>query len=891
MIGQTNDSGSWKSRLPRRRTVFKVLSIGFVVVLAAIALLGLYVYKQSVGKFEIRRLSLPTRIFADFTPLKTGMNMSEDQVVEHLQRLGYRLQPQGIAVSGDYAVGKTQIDIFTREFTHPTGSYVAQPVRISFQGASITAVSSSRGGAALDNVALEPELLTSVLSDQLENRRPASLEQIPKHLQDAVIATEDVRFWHHPGVDPIGVFRAVFRNMRAGGVSEGASTLTQQLVKNYYLTSERTYKRKIVEAFMAVVLDAKYSKREILEAYLNDIYLGRNRSISIIGVGEASRFYFGKPVSEISVAEAATLAGMVRSPNNNSPFANPARSLTRRNTVLKLMLDQKKIDEATYQQAIATPLPSKPTRERSGLGSIPFYVDRVLQEMATDYGIKDVKGRGLAIYTAIDLGAQDTAARTLESGLQSLEKGNRRLRNAKSPLQGVIIHVDVASGEIRALVGGRNYDFSQFNRALNAKRQVGSLFKPFVYLTAFEPSLSNQNVTPATLVSDSRFVLKRKFADDWSPRNYEDSYHGTVTVQEALEHSMNSATVRVGLASGIDPIIKTAHTLGVQTEIDGKNPSVLLGAVGIPPIEMADAYTTIARVGSRLPLRTIRFVTDDRGKQVSTDAVQPVQVFPARDAYVLANVMKGVVDRGTAASIRSLGFKLTAAGKTGTTNDTRDAWFIGFTPKVLTLTWLGFDDNDVVGLSGGQAAVPIWTRYMQAVTAGQTDADFAQPAGIAMVEMDETSGGVAVAQCPRKALVTAAFKEGTQPSNPCPIHSPQAAPLGVDQFGNPIALGTVMTTTDAAIAPPPPIENAPESTLTGGGIFRSDTQPPPPIPPMTTTTTPSPLREPPAPAQRPVQRERPPASDTPPPTDTGSPQTNPSQPAPSTNTSTPPTST
>lgn len=872
--------------LPKRRTVFKVLSISVIVVVAAIAMLALYVYRQSVGKFEIRRLSLPTRIFADYTPIKPALPISPDEMLERLQRLGYRQQPKGVAQAGDYAAGKGQIDIFTRSFSHPSGSYPAQPVRITFRGPAVESVVSLREAHAIDNAALEPELLTSILSDQLENRRPVSLDQIPKQLQDAVIATEDVRYWHHPGVDPIGMSRAVFRNLRAGGVSEGASTLTQQLVKNYYLTSERTFKRKIVEAFMAVVLDAKYSKREILEAYLNDIYLGRNRSISIIGVGEASRFYFGKPVSEISIAEAATLAGMIRSPNNNSPFSNPDRSLTRRNTVLKLMLDQKKIDQAAYDQALVTPLPKKPTRERSGLSSIPFYVDRVLQEMATEYGIKDVKGRGLAIYTAIDLGAQDTASRTLESGISALEKNNRRLRNAKAPLQGVIIHVDVPTGEIRALVGGRNYDLSQFNRALNSKRQVGSLFKPFVYLTAFEPSLSNQNVTPATLVSDTRFELKRKSAATWAPRNYEDRYHGTVTVQEALEQSMNSATVRVGLAAGIDAIIKTAHTLGVQAELDGKNPSILLGATGIPPIEMADAYSTIARVGSRLPLRTIRFVTDDRGKVVSAgDAVQPVQVFPARDAFVLVNVMKGVVERGTAASARSLGFKLTAAGKTGTTNDARDAWFLGFTPNTLALTWLGFDDNSIVGLSGGQAAVPIWTRYMQAVTAGQPDADFAQPAGVVMVPIDETSGGLATPQCPRNSIVTDAFKEGTQPSIPCPLHSPQAAPLGVDQFGNPISLDTGVTNTDSALAPPPMIENAPspaDSTLTGG-YFRPDPAPSNELPPPDRVREPQRDRTPPPDDSQ--RDRRPPPETPPPPPDSGS------QPAPSTNTSPPPTST
>ena len=875
---------NWRSRLPARRTVFKVISISVIAICLAVAALTLYVYKQSVGRFEIRRLSLPTRIFADYTPLKPGITLAPDDLTEKLERLGYRAQPNGVAQAGDFAIGKGATDIFLRAFQHPSGNYPAQPVRVAFHGSAIASVVSLREARPLDNAALEPELLTSILSDQLENRRPVTLDQIPQVLQDAVISTEDVRFWHHPGVDPIGLFRAVFRNVKAGGVAEGGSTLTQQLVKNYYLTSERTFKRKITEAFMAVVLDAKYSKREILEAYLNDIYLGRNRSISIIGVGEASHFYFGKPVSELTVPEAALLGGMIRGPNNYSPFTNPERAMARRNTVLGLMLKNKKIDQATYEKSIAAPLPRKPFRERTGLGSIPFYVDRVLQEMARDYGIKDVKGRGLQIYTAIDLAAQDTAARTVEAGIANLEKNSRRLRKGTSPLQGVLIHVDVPTGEIRALVGGRNYDVSQFNRALNAKRQVGSLFKPFVYLTAFEPSLSNQNITPATLVSDTRFVLKRKFSADWSPRNYQDEYHGTVTVQEALEQSMNSASVRIGLAAGIDPIIKTAHTLGVQSELDGTNPSILLGAVGIPPIEMADAYSTIARMGSRMPLRTIRFVTDDRGKVVSAgDAVQPVQVFPARDAFVLLSVMKGTIDRGTAAGTRSLGFKLTAAGKTGTTNDARDAWFIGFTPQTLTVTWIGFDDNSVVGLSGGQGAVPIWTRYMQAVTAGQPSVDWTAPGGIAMVPFDEASGGLATPNCPARSIVTDGFKSGTEPTVACPLHSPQAAPpAGVDQFGNPISLDTGVTTTDANVeqAPPPMSTTPPDSTLTGG-VFNTQTAAPPPTSPVLEQ---HPLPEPRTPETRPTPEPRPapepaPAPEPEPPSD--------SSPQPSTNTSPP----
>ena len=829
----------FKLRIPKRRTVFQTISIVFVVFLIAFAALGAWVYKQSVGRFEVRRLSLPTRIFADFMPLRPDMPLQADDLLEKLSRLGYREAQGNVAQPGEYAASKAGIDIFTREFTHPSGRYEAQPIRVAFKGNVIESVTSVRDAHPIETAALEPELLTSILSEQLENRRPVTLSQVPQSLQDAVVVTEDIRFWHHPGVDPLGIFRALFTNVRARGVAQGGSTLTQQLVKNYYLTSERTMRRKIVEAFMAVILDAKYSKREILEAYLNDIYLGRNRSISIMGVGEAARYYFGKPVAEINVAESAVLAGMIRSPNNNSPFANPQRALSRRATVLGLMLQNKKIDQPTYDKAMATPLPRKPFRERSGLASIPFYVDRVLQEMARDYGIKDVKGRGLQIYTAIDLTAQDTASRTLVSGIEGLEKGSRRLRNAQSPLQGVLIHVDVPTGEIRALVGGRNYDVSQFNRALNAKRQVGSLFKPFVYLTAFEPSLTSlpNAITPATLVSDSRFVLKRRFSADWSPRNYEDAYHGTVTVQRALEQSMNSASVRIGLACGIDPILKTAHTLGIQSEIDNSNPSVILGAVGVAPIEMADAFSTIARVGSRLPLRTIRFVTDDRGKVVSAgDTVEAVQVFPARDVFILLNVMKGVINHGTAYPARSMGFRLTAAGKTGTTNDARDAWFIGFTPQTLALTWIGFDDNAIVGLSGGQGAVPIWTRYMQQATAGQKDVDWAAPAGIEMVEFDKTSGGLATPFCPPISVESDAFKSGTAPMQPCPLHMPQAPPPpAVDEFGNPIALDTT-----GLMPPPPPIITTtppPDATLTGG-VFKTDTTAtvPPPPPPQTDTT-------------------------------------------------------
>src|SRR5688572_7885325 len=327
---------NWRAWLPKRRptrrTVFRVISWSVAAIAALFLVLGIWVYRTSVGRFQIRKLRLPTRIYADITPLRPTQALQTDDLLEKLDRLGYR-EVERLAQPGEYLRGDGGVDIYTRAFTHPTGEYPAEQIRVVLSRSQIDSVVSLREARPLERAALEPELLTSVLSEQPENRSPVTLQQIPQHLQDAVIASEDSRFWRHPGVDPFGIVRAIFANVRSKGVTEGASTLTQQLVKNYFLTSERTYKRKVIEAFMAVVLDARYSKKEILEAYLNDIYLGRNRSISILGVGEASRFYFGKPVSEINLGEAATLVGMIPSPNNLSPFNNPEQAMRKRNQV------------------------------------------------------------------------------------------------------------------------------------------------------------------------------------------------------------------------------------------------------------------------------------------------------------------------------------------------------------------------------------------------------------------------------------------------------------------------------------------------------------------------------------------------------------------------------
>lgn len=849
-----------KSRRPSRQTVFRALAIGTVVVLLLLTLLGIYVYVEAVRTFEVRRVSLPTRIYTDMTPLVAGTPLSAEVLLEKLGRLGYR-ETEAISSPGTYRIVDGAYEIHLRGFRHPAEDHAPGSVRVVMGENAIESVEPIAGGGGA-SAALEPEVLTSIMGDQLENRSPVPLDSVPQHMIDAVVVSEDARFFQHPGVDPIGILRALVRNLRAGGAEEGGSTLTQQLVKNYYLTNERTVRRKVVEAFMALILDAKYSKEEILEAYLNDIYLGRNRSISILGVGQASRFYFGKPVSEASVAEAAMLAAMIPSPNNYSPFEDPARAKERRDILLEQMERRDKITAEQLAEALAEPLPEKPTREQTSLGSIPYYLDRVLQEISRDYGIDDVQGRGLNIYTAIDLGWQAAAASQLVNGLGRLEKSSSRLRRSDVPLQGAVIAVDVKSGEIRALVGGRNYEESQFNRATSARRQVGSLLKPFVTLAAFEPSLSHQNITPATLVNDSQFVLERRFAKDWSPRNYEGRYYGVVTVRQALEKSMNAAFVRLGLSVGVESIIRAAGALGIDSELES-NPALILGAVEIPPVEMAESYTTIARLGSRIPLRSIRYVTDEDGDLLSDAEIGSVQVFPARPSFLTVHLMEGIMNRGTGAGARALGFRKHAGGKTGTTNEKRDSWFIGFTPHTLALTWIGFDDNDPTGLSGSDGAVPIWARLMNEITAAQEDSEFPVPHGIVFAETDSSTGGLVTPLCPRSLMVNEAYKAGTEPRHPCPIHQ-EREPILLDAYGMPVPLGPDGRPLPGygedpydGFSDPGEFEtDLPDrpAPVLGGGNFPTQTTPPSPLP---TTTTPPIRTNPPVRLPRPLPTEEP----------------------------------
>ncbi|MBV9187731.1 MAG: PBP1A family penicillin-binding protein [Acidobacteria bacterium] len=622
----------------------------------------------------------------------------------------------------------------------------------------------------LRGIRLEPELVTSIYDNEMEDRLPVSLSAVPKVLTDAVIAVEDKNFYHHEGISIRGSLGALWADIQKKQITRGGSTLTQQLVKNFYLNPERKWSRKIPEMLMAVLLEMRYGKDEILEAYLNQIYLGQNGAVQIAGVEEASQVYFGKHVTYLSLPEAATLAGMIHSPNVLNPINHPDRAKARRDTVLKLMLDQEKITREQYEAAVASPMTT--TRFPRTSRSAPFFVDLVLKQLKETHPETQLKTEGLRVFTTLDTMMQRSAEQALDGGIADLEKRYAYLRKSASPLEGVILTIQPGTGYVKALVGGRNYSKTQFNRAIQARRQPGSLFKPFVYATAMDPARGQQAFTAATVLDDSPISIRTGNAV-WTPQNYDLRYHGQVTVREALAHSYNIPAVRAAMNAGVPNVIKTAATIGIESHL-APYPSVSLGAFEVTPLEIAYAYSAFANLGVKAEPISILAVSTAEGKLLESREVKMRRVAPASVCYVMNDVLKGVFEFGTASKARQLGFERPFAGKTGTTSSYRDAWFIGYSPRILSLVWLGFDDGHSVRLAGGDACVPIWTNNMNRVSGLIPDVDWKRPEDVIDRQIDPQSGMLATPYCPQTK--DEIFVSGTEPTSVCPLHAGSGEP-------------------------------------------------------------------------------------------------------------------
>jgi penicillin-binding protein 1B len=569
------------------------------------------------------------------------------------------------------------------------------------------------------------------------------------------------------------VLRAVWANVRKGRVVEGGSTITQQLVKSRLLTPERTFSRKLNEAFLSTAVEWRYSKDQILEAYLNEIYLGQAGGAAVRGVGAASRAYFGKEVHQLTLPEAALLAGMIRGPNSYSPNTNPDRARDRRDVVLTRLRDLGKISEADYRRARREPVKTR-TAPGSGL-TAPYFVDYVRAELERSTEVDLADQHGVRVYTTLDPVLQRIAEAAVVKGMDRLETARPRLRrqNPEERLQAALIVLDPATGQVRAMVGGRDYRVSQFNRAVLARRQPGSAFKPFVFLAALTPRQEGPRFTAASMIEDAPITVMVD-GKPWSPKNYDDRYQGPVTVRRALEGSLNTATVRLAQAVGLGTVVQTARSLGVEGDLKPV-PALALGVFETTPLDLARAYVPLANGGLAPSGGAIETVSDDGVRAIWSASRETRPVIGAPEAFLMTSLLEGVVNSGTGASARALGVPGAVAGKTGTTNDGRDAWFVGYSSNLLALVWVGFDDGTPAGLSGAEGALPIWSEFMRQALDVYPGGEFPEPPGITYAKIDATNGRKATAYCP--VVVTEVFLNGTEPP-PCEEHGGVTEQIG-----------------------------------------------------------------------------------------------------------------
>jgi penicillin-binding protein 1B len=745
------------------------------LVLVAILAAGftLYLDRRVTREFEGRRFALPARIYARPLELHAGLRIRQAIVEQELRELGYRDQREG--ETGWYERGEGILEIATRPFVFWDGLQPAQRVRVRFTAGRVTGLADAQGNP-LALARLEPLAIGGIYASGNEDRSLARLDEGPWHLVEALIAIEDRRYFAHHGFDLRGLARAA-RSLVTSERVQGGSTLTQQLVKNFFLTPERTVTRKLTEIVMAVLLELHYDKKEILETYLNEIYLGQDRDRAIHGVGLAAQFYFGKPVAELNLPEAALLVGILKGPAYYDPYRHAGRALERRNLVLTEMRALGSISAAVHASARAAPLGLRP-KAQSGTSPYPAFLQLVHRQLREDYADADLRNEGLRVFTTLDPRAQRAAESALARRLAQYDEekrfvakdaaGKERGDKERAGLEGAIVVTDSQSGEVQALVGGREPRYRGYNRALDATRPVGSLLKPAIYLTALsEPA----RYTLATPIDDGPFIWKSQGAKDWQPANYDKRFHGSVPLRTALANSYNAAAARLGTELGVERVLENARRLGIARHLEPYAAS-LLGAVDMSPLEVAQMYQTIASGGFRTPLVAIREVTTQDGKPLKRYALAVEQAFPPEPIYLLTAAMQDVVREGTAAELqRWVAADIRAAGKTGTTDEQRDAWFAGFTGDRLGVVWIGYDDNRAARLTGASAALPVWGDLMASLDPAPLE--LAKPDGIEFVSIDPQSGLRGGAGCAGARELP--FIEGSAPRARAPCADPLEA--------------------------------------------------------------------------------------------------------------------
>ena len=736
-----------------------LLAAGFLLMAAGLGSYGAYL----ATFLELPRSEdhPPLRLYTAPFQLKTGLSLKAAHLPERLQRLGYRGVSETVVAPGDYQLTPQALTIFLH--AQPEAFVKSNVVTLELEEGKVTQVLSEPERTPIFPVFLEPELISGLRGGSRQVREWIPIGRMPERLIDTILVVEDRRFYSHVGIDPVAVGRAIWRNLTKGGVVQGGSTITQQLAKNLFYSPQRTFIRKVKEALAAIVLESKYRKQDILESYLNEIYLGQAGFVSIYGVGEAAHRYFGKTLNELSTAEIAMIAGLIKGPNTFAPTKHRELAQQRRDVVLRLLRDQGRVTEEEWKSAVNEPVQVAPPDDV--LAEAPYFVDTVLRQ------VEDVLGsplpEGLRIDSTLDSLVQQAATEGLENGLARLERAYPALKGPEQPMQGAVVVLEPSTGAILALVGGRDYRVSQFNRAVQARRQAGSLFKPFVYLAAFETSRNGAqpSLTPASLLADEPVTFESE-QGTWTPQNYDRQFRGHVTLRSALEQSLNVPAVRVAKAVGMQPILELIRQLGVTAALTN-DLSIALGSPAVSLLDMVTAYGTMANGGVWVRPTSLRAASDREGMTVWSATPDRRQAVSPQAAYLVTSLLEGVVRRGTAAKAKVLGLTGAIAGKTGTTDGYRDAWFVGYTSDLVIGVWVGFDDERAIRLTGSQAALPIWMDIARRMLPEQAS-PFSPPAGVITRAIDPKTGQLATSQCPEQ--VEEVFIEGTEPTVYCEVH-------------------------------------------------------------------------------------------------------------------------
>ena len=734
------------------------LKLGLV---GLVILAGFAVYLDAVvqEKFSGKRWTVPAKVYARPLELFVGQKLAKDDFLRELDALGYRREsvangPGAVSVAGN------NIELHSRGFQFYEGAEPSQKVRVRFSGDYVAGLNQA-DGSNLAVARLEPLLIGGLYPAHQEDRILIKLDQVPAYLIDALVAVEDRDYFEHFGVSPKGIARALWINATSGRLVQGGSTLTQQLVKNFYLTNERTLLRKVTEAMMAVLLELHYDKREILEAYMNEVFLGQDGQRAVHGFGLASQYFFSQPVSELKLEQVALLVGMVKGPTYFNPRRNPERALARRNLVIDLLAEHGSITPEEAAAAKQKPL-GVTSRGSMADSSFPAFLDLVKRQLREDYREQDLTEEGLRIFTSFDPILQLKAEEALAESLKRLAG-----RKGVDEVQAGMVVTNPETGEVQALIGSRQPRFAGFNRALDAVRPIGSLIKPAIYLSALErPS----QYTLTSWLEDEPFSIKGQDGQVWTPQNYDRKAHGTIYLYQGLAQSYNLSTAKLGLEIGVPNVLKTLERLGVERKWPAY-PSMLLGAGALTPMEVAGMYQTLANGGFNTPLRGIRSVLTADGEPLGRYPFKIQQRFDPGAIYLVQNAMQRTMREGTGRSVYSqLPSSLNLAGKTGTSNDSRDSWFAGFSQDLLSVVWLGRDDNGPTPLTGATGALQVWTGFMR--KADPLPLDMPMPDNVTQAWVDRQTGLGSASGCPNAVQMPYIRGSEPAPGSACGIQAP-----------------------------------------------------------------------------------------------------------------------